>query len=196
MNQQNNPAVDNFEQFIELEKQLNISDKKTLERILWYWQTYFKKPAMQTAQAAEMSDEEAAENFAMKQIFINDRWKDEPKMQDHLFNEYIAKESFLAGCQHVRQQLQRQVDELRKWKESALAVMPDMQAIGKALKIPLGQSIHDKILPAIRQLQSQQQAAPSNNHLPTSFVAWFTGNDEETITQVYKDWEKGSKDKI
>jgi hypothetical protein len=45
------------------------------------------------------------------------------------------------------------VRELKEWKESALMVMPDYQAIGKALGLQLGESVHDKILPAIQKVQ-------------------------------------------
>jgi hypothetical protein len=57
-----------------------------------------------------------------------------------------------------KQHLQQQIDELRKWKAEAIAVMPDYQAIGKALGVPLGQSIHDKILPAIQEKDEELAA--------------------------------------
>lgn len=47
-----------------------------------------------------------------------------------------------------------EIEELRSWKASAIKVMPDMQAIGKALRIGLGQSVHDKILPGIGRIKT------------------------------------------
>ena len=47
-------------------------------------------------------------------------------------------------------------DELKAWKESAISVTPDMQAIGKALNVKLGESIHDKILPGINNLLKER----------------------------------------
>lgn len=49
--------------------------------------------------------------------------------------------------------LKKEIEELKSWKQSAISVMPDMQAIGKALNVPLGQSVHDKILPGIEKLK-------------------------------------------
>lgn len=48
---------------------------------------------------------------------------------------------------------EERIKELEAWKESALSVMPDMQAIGKAIGVGLGQSVHEKILPAIKRLK-------------------------------------------
>lgn len=51
--------------------------------------------------------------------------------------------------------------ELREWKQQAMSVMPDYQAIGKELNIKIGESIHDKILPGIMMLK-QKYARPSD----------------------------------
>jgi hypothetical protein len=76
----------------------------------------------------------------------------------------VWRDGYLYGCNSIRQQLpqqqqqlQQQIDDLQKWKESAMVIMKDMQAIGKAIGVPLGQSIHDKILPAIQEMKQQQQ---------------------------------------
>jgi hypothetical protein len=53
----------------------------------------------------------------------------------------------------VLNKLLPELERLKDWKESAISVMPDLQAIGKALNVPLGQSIHDKILPGIEALK-------------------------------------------
>lgn len=37
--------------------------------------------------------------------------------------------------------------QLRQWKKEALEVMPDFQKIGKLIGVPLGESVHDKIIP-------------------------------------------------
>src|SRR5688572_9341038 len=50
---------------------------------------------------------------------------------------------------------ERRIKELSEWKESAISVMPDYQAIGKEMGIRLGDSIHDKILPAIKNLKER-----------------------------------------
>lgn len=43
---------------------------------------------------------------------------------------------------------------LEDWKESAMKVWPDMQAIGKELGVSLGDTVHDKILPEIKRLKA------------------------------------------
>jgi hypothetical protein len=47
--------------------------------------------------------------------------------------------------------------ELKAWKKSAISIMPDYQAIGKLLELPLGASVDDKILPAIEQLAKMRK---------------------------------------
>jgi hypothetical protein len=53
-----------------------------------------------------------------------------------------------------------EIEELRAWKESALAVERewDCQEIARELRIPLGQSIRKGILPAIRELKIERDA--------------------------------------
>lgn len=57
---------------------------------------------------------------------------------------------------------QQELDELRAWKKEALAVMPDFQAIGKELDIPIGQTVHDKILPWIADMKAWKKVVESN----------------------------------
>lgn len=57
-------------------------------------------------------------------------------------------------------------DELQAWKAEALAVMPDFQAIGQALGVPLGEAVHDRILPGILALQAQLKAAQEAKPAP------------------------------
>jgi hypothetical protein len=51
--------------------------------------------------------------------------------------------------------LRKENEELKAWKESMLSVMPPIQEIGKAIGVKLGDSIHDKILPYISELQKK-----------------------------------------
>ena len=52
-------------------------------------------------------------------------------------------------------ELEREVIELKAWKESALSVDPPLQEIARELGLPLGLSIHDRILPAIQRLKAK-----------------------------------------
>lgn len=67
----------------------------------------------------------------------------------------VSEETFNEVAE--RKGLQEKILVLENWKAEALAVMPDMQAIGKAIAVPLGQSVHDKILPAILALQDENR---------------------------------------
>lgn len=56
-----------------------------------------------------------------------------------------------------------QIDQLKQWKTEAMEVMAPMQEIGKAIGIKPGQSVHDKILPAIERLTLQLGLAEGRN---------------------------------
>lgn len=62
----------------------------------------------------------------------------------------------LCGQRRQIEALSAEVAGLRAWKESAIAVMPPMQEIGKALDLNLGESIHDKILPGLLALREDK----------------------------------------
>ena len=47
------------------------------------------------------------------------------------------------------------VNELKSWKESAISVMPDIQAIGKEMGLQIGQAISPKIIPYIKELKKE-----------------------------------------
>lgn len=49
--------------------------------------------------------------------------------------------------------------DLRRWKEEALQVMPDFQAIGKLLNVPLGGSVSEQIIPRIKALIERAEEA-------------------------------------
>jgi len=57
--------------------------------------------------------------------------------------------------------LKAEVAELQAWKESAIANTPPMQDIAKELVLPLGEAIHDKILPGIISLKAKAERLTS-----------------------------------
>lgn len=73
---------------------------------------------------------------------------------------------------------QGELEALRRWKAEAIEVMPDMQAIGKALGLRIDESIHDKILPGIEKLK--QKAAT-----PTIGARWVSGTPKLTAPCVF-----------
>lgn len=71
----------------------------------------------------------------------------------YIFNKYVTP-------------LQARIKELEGWKESAIAVMPDFQAIGKEIGVPLGRGVSPEILPwIIEQKRKLKQLEEENERL-------------------------------
>lgn len=49
-----------------------------------------------------------------------------------------------------------EIKELQEWKDSAIKLLP-LQEWAQELGVPLGQPIHDKILPALKELSRLRQ---------------------------------------
>jgi post-segregation antitoxin (ccd killing protein) len=65
-----------------------------------------------------------------------------------LAEEYNMSLSLLVE-RALEEQLIAERDQLKKWKEEAISVMPPMQEIGEEIGVGFGQTIHDKILPEL-----------------------------------------------
>lgn len=48
-------------------------------------------------------------------------------------------------------------EKLLRWKQEQMAVIPDWQEIGREMGLTLGDSVHDKILPWIREAKALVQ---------------------------------------
>jgi hypothetical protein len=60
---------------------------------------------------------------------------------------------------HVGRKLERERDQLQRWKEEAISAMPPIQEIGEEIGVVFGQPIHDKILPElIRRRETLERA--------------------------------------
>lgn len=55
--------------------------------------------------------------------------------------------------QEIIKELQRQVNELQAWKESAIRHSPDVQEIAREINVPLGKGISENIVPWIKKLK-------------------------------------------
>ncbi len=62
------------------------------------------------------------------------------------------------------QPLRNRISELEAWKESAMKVMPDFQAIGKALGLKLGEDVSPQILPRIQAMSELLDAVSNLEH--------------------------------
>ena len=78
-------------------------------------------------------------------------------------------------------------DELKAWKESAISVMPDIQAIGKEMGLEIGQAISPKILPYIKELKKE---AAEQKEKQESLVI-----EIEQEKAVSKAWQKVAEEK-
>lgn len=65
---------------------------------------------------------------------------------------------------HVILPIEKEILELQQWKKEAMEILckMDLQAIGEELNIKVGESVHDKILPGIRQLKAQLKSGYGN----------------------------------
>lgn len=81
-------------------------------------------------------------------------WTMARQMESYKFIEYfLTRYELIEPDESMEGQQQGELEQLRAWKESAMSVMPDYQAIGKALGVKLGESVHDKILPGVERLK-------------------------------------------
>lgn len=105
----------------------------------------------------------------------------EPKRSDfsysmrgeHEYQKALVRYQVGADISPLQQQLNADADtikrlmedneQLKQWKTEAMEVMAPMQEIGKAIGGKPGQSIHDKILPAIERLTLERDLAQSCN---------------------------------
>lgn len=68
-----------------------------------------------------------------------------------VYYEWLDETQSIAGSESQGQEL----EQLRAWKAEAMIIMADLQEIGKELGIKWGHSIHDKILPAIKNMKAE-----------------------------------------
>lgn len=73
----------------------------------------------------------------------------------HMFAMQCAWEAWQAALSAS----QREIRELKDWKELAIKVMLDYQAIGKLLDMRLGDSVSDNLIPAIKKLKAALSAS-------------------------------------
>lgn len=64
--------------------------------------------------------------------------------------------NILTAASSLRGTGERELEQLRAWKESAITVWPDMQKIAKLIGVKLGDSVHDKIIPWIEAAESRE----------------------------------------
>lgn len=63
-----------------------------------------------------------------------------------------------------------QIVRLQQWKTEAMEVLAPIDKIGKVIGLKLGESIHDKILPAIERLIIGRDLAQGRNRELMAFV--------------------------
>jgi hypothetical protein len=87
------------------------------------------------------------------------------------------------------------IQQLRQWKEEAIAVMAPYQEIGKELGLTLGESVHDRILPALQQLRQQLagcEAEISGHRSNMEFLTaklWQAETDKKRLDWLFENCE-------
>lgn len=90
-----------------------------------------------------------------------------------------------ASILNKEQGLKEENERLKDWKESAMNVMPDFQEIAKLLNVPLGESVHDKIIPGIKKQQSRikELERPTSDAVEEPlYTELFLGETGNTMT--------------
>ena len=107
-------------------------------------------------------------NFeAMSNDLFTERQKEyvgsveDENLRTHLLHQVRLRDNM----QYDRDAFEKQVTELSKWKAEQLEVLRqlNLEEIAKELGIPLGQTIPDKILPAIKKLKNENRSSNSRN---------------------------------
>ncbi len=85
-------------------------------------------------------------------------------------------------CISENVKLKSQISELEGWKESAISVMPDIQAIGKEMGLQTGQAISPKILPYIKELKEDRDwFMEAHNYLLKEAAEYSTKSEKRMI---------------
>lgn len=156
----------NLDRFYEV---LGNTSQENINVIKEYMNTLEKEE--QPDQSPE-ADTETTDEFKMKNRLAQKEEVIEAEIEDILLSQHgnlvgykMAAKAIsdkFKGIKEENKRLQSEVNELRAWKESAMSVTPDMQKIGRLLNVRLGDSIHDKIIPGIQQLQSEIERLKGN----------------------------------
>lgn len=97
------------------------------------------------------------------------------------------------------QEKDREIAELKAWKESAISVTPPMQEIAKVIGVKLGHSIHDKILPAIqdrdRTIAELREFLKAHEQWEADFISensmWWPYREKDALNgKLYEDFLK------
>jgi hypothetical protein len=113
----------------------------------------------------------------LKQIYDDaiQQWK----MLDGRLKELMATEQDLEKQIELKQlsntTIMLENRDLQKWKEEAMIVMKDIPEIGREMGVPLGATIHDKILTNLRTLRSENEKL-KEVLFPGAFLWWVHSN--------------------
>jgi hypothetical protein len=129
---------------------------------------------------ATPTDEAAAKAYADRQFIIS--YEELPSADKDAWVAYY--DGYLEGLGKGREQLQHEIEQLRAWKESAKQVMPDMQKIAKLIGVPLGQSVHDKIVPYLEQQAAKEWISVKDLPRSSENVLGLTNSGRRVITWV------------
>jgi hypothetical protein len=130
-------------------------------------ETYLRTAAATPATGQGMKWVKASERIPIDGVYFS-RYDEEDSLFTVLNNGKPYKISFASGQTYrgglidlnklvwldQSPQPDKELEQLRQWKKEAMAVMPDFQELAKLMGVPLGESVHDKIIPYIKKLQN------------------------------------------
>ncbi len=137
---------DKFNDFLDTEMTLGISDKKTIERVKWYYETYFKKlQSLPTIQLEEGELEKVALKLGWESVKLKEFLKGDITYQD--ISAYGFKDGYIQGYKAAYQQrsagkvleidwdslgeLNLSADEVERFKKIVLEEQTQVQFIPK-----------------------------------------------------------------
>lgn len=71
------------------------------------------------------------------------------------FHYVHIEQAIIESLTAMHNLLSPHIEELKAWKKSAMEIIPDMQTIAHELNLKVGESISDKILPAIKSYKER-----------------------------------------
>jgi hypothetical protein len=69
----------------------------------------------------------------------------------------------ITALQSSLKEKEKECEELKAWKQSAIEIMRPLQSIGHAMDVRLGETIHDKIVPFIEKLKAENERLKFDN---------------------------------
>jgi len=122
---------------------------------------YWPEDVKQKTATEVIADQPAKIEAPIYSVLLQSARAERDDARDQLAAEKAEHHETLEALQLHRGTLDRRnalIAELESWKKEAMSVMPDYQAIGEELGLVIGDTVHDKILMALKARRINAQA--------------------------------------